>query len=203
MPPGPQLRLLAVNAASLPLDRHGVAQLIAELHPDIVCVHGAPSLLRWRSMCAAIAREAGMVVVSGGRTSGGNLLLSSLGVDVEAVRELASAGRRGPRPPGAALAALRLRGSAFRFVGARQLGSPTDRMRQCAELQTEVDALTPDRPPALFAVAGIRPDSTAWAKLAEGRIALPGGVFVDATFTVDDANEITGGGVRADLTLPT
>ena len=61
----PELRLLTLDAAAF-ADRHAVARAIAGHEPDVAVVHGAPSLLRWRSTCAAVAREAGLVVVGAG-----------------------------------------------------------------------------------------------------------------------------------------
>ena len=87
-------------------DLDGARARISAAEADLVCVHGAPSLLRWRSKCGAVARRAGLVVVGGGRIGGGNLLLSGLGVDFEGTHDLTFGGGRGPRRAGATLAAL-------------------------------------------------------------------------------------------------
>ncbi|SHG59782.1 hypothetical protein SAMN05443575_2346 [Jatrophihabitans endophyticus] len=200
----PSLRLLRVDADALSGDRHALARLIAEARPDVACVHGAPSLLRWRSACAAIAREAGLVVVAGGRTAGGALLLSTLGVDVEVARELGFAPRRrfrGPRPPGAAIAAMRVGGRPFVVAAARLHGDPADRQRQGDELQQALAELGDGRP-ALVSVADPRPDRPASAALAAGRVPLPGGLLVDERIAVVDAAEVPGSGARADVTVP-
>lgn len=204
----PTLRLLSVNARTLPLDRSELAALIAKTRPDVACVHGSPSLLRWRSISAGLARRAGMVVVGGGRTGGGNLVMSTLGVDVLATRDLSFDGFSGVRPPGATLAVLRLRGSEFVFAGAWLLGSPTARLVQARQLQEAIAALVPGVPPTLISAEGSdRPDTAAWQALTENRVAVAGGVFVDGRIGIGDAQELDGAWstcapVRVDLSLP-
>ncbi len=194
----PSLRLLSVNSKLLPLDRAGLARMIADHTPDVACVHGAPSLARWRSISAALARESGLVVVTGGRTSGGNLLLSSLGVDVTATRELSFVATHGVRPPGAALAALRLLGCGF-LVAAARFGSSSH--VHSAELRDAVAALVPDDPPVVLSIDGVGRGSGAAQLLGTDLVAVGGGVFVDARIAVDSADEITIGAVELELTV--
>jgi hypothetical protein len=197
----PSLRLLTVNARTLPLDRAGLAALIEDAQPHVACVHGAPSLLRWRSISAALARQAGMVVVGGGRTGGGNLVLSTLGVDVTATRDLSFAGTRGPRPAGATFSALALLGHEFVFAGARLDGAAGRRRAQAGELQAALDELVLDDRPAIVCAEGAdRPGTSSWDALAEGRTALADGIFVDERITVDEVEE-SNGRVQVDLTL--
>src|SRR3712207_1175105 len=78
------LRVLTYNVRSLRDDGHAVARVIRACEPDVVCVQEAPRFLRWRSRCAALARESGLVVVTGGRTAGGLLLLAHLRLPLRA-----------------------------------------------------------------------------------------------------------------------
>jgi hypothetical protein len=71
------LRLLSIDARAFGRDRVALARAVAAAEVDVACVHGSPHLLRWRSISAAIARRAGLVVVTGGRTAGANLVLST------------------------------------------------------------------------------------------------------------------------------
>lgn len=195
----PSLRLLSVNATIVPLDRAGLARMIADRGPDVACVHGAPSLLRWRSISAAVARNSGLVVVAGGRTAGGNLLLSSLGVDVVATRELSFTGTRGVRPPGAVLAALRLLGSDVVIAGAR-LGRPAS--QQARQLSGAVDALLPaDVPSVLCVDSAGRPDQAARAVLAPNRLVLADQVFIDRRLAVTATTQFDEGATEVELTL--
>lgn len=178
----PTLRLLSVNARSRSLDRAALAALIAQAGPDVACVHGSPSLLRWRSISAALARRAGMVVVGGGRTGGGNLLMSTLGVDVLATRDLRFAGGSGLRPPGATLAVLRAHGSEFVLACARLAG--TAGLEQAGELQAAIAGLVPGDPPVVISAEGSDHSGTALQALAQGRVAAHAGLFVDTRIGV-------------------
>jgi endonuclease/exonuclease/phosphatase family metal-dependent hydrolase len=190
-PVSTSLRLLSVDARSFGRDRGALAKAISAAAPDVVCLHRSPHLLRWRSISAAIARRAGLVVVTGGRTAGANLLLSGLGVDVSAVRDVRLPGR--PGSAGAALAALRLRGTEFVLVAASLAGTAPDRLTQAQQLEAAIDRLAPGSPPAIISVDGAeRPGSPAWQALMGNRVAVSGRVVVDARIAVDEAVEIAG-----------
>ena len=219
----PTLRFLAVDAcrARLPRPRSDVgklAELIAVCEPDLVCVHGSPAGPRWRTVSGTLARQAGLVVVGGGRSAGGNLLLSNLAVDVVATREVSLdlAVRRRldlHRSPGAALAVLR-RGRAsraFAVAAARLVADPAAGAAQAAALERALTELATDDLPTVLSVTASSPGAHLSAAvadtLAQSRTVLPGGVFVDdriATETVqqlDVAPEAVAA-VLAELTLP-
>lgn len=189
----PTLRFLSVNAARLPLDRAGVARLIEADAPDVVAVHGAPSALRWRSKCGALARQAGLVVVDGGRSGGGTLLLSSLGVDVEATRTLRFAGARGGRPAGAVVAVLRHRGRPFALAAGRLSGDAVRRGEQASELQAVLADVAVGDPPAVLSVDGAGGSGTAASqRLAGKRTCVAAGVFVDDRIVVEASRQVAG-----------
>jgi endonuclease/exonuclease/phosphatase family metal-dependent hydrolase len=71
------VRLLAYNVRSLRDGRHGAPAVVRACDADLVCVQEAPRFWRWRARCAAFAREAGLVVLTGGRTAAGTLLLGA------------------------------------------------------------------------------------------------------------------------------
>jgi endonuclease/exonuclease/phosphatase family metal-dependent hydrolase len=187
----PSLRLLSIDARSFGRDRAALARAIASAEIDVACVHGAPHLLRWRSICAAIGRRSGLVVATGGRLAGSNLLLSTLGVDVTAVRDLRFTGTSGLTPPGAALAALRLRGADFVLTSASLAGNAAERLAQARELQAAIDGLVPGRPPAVISAEGAdRPGTAAWQALVENGVGVAGRIFVDGSLDVDEAVEV-------------
>jgi hypothetical protein len=165
----------------------------------VVCVHGGPHLLRWRSICAALARRAGLVVVTGGRTAGANLLLSTLGVDVTAVRDVRLPGGSA----GAALAALRLRGADVLVVSATLVCNSADRVVQARELQAAIGALVPGNPPVIVSAEGSdRPGTAAWQVLVDERVGVAGRVFVDGRLSVGAATELPSrGGPTAPLVI--
>ncbi len=78
------LRLMTWNIRSLRDDRAAVVQILRTCAPDVLFVQEAPRFLRAQSKLAALAREAGLVVASGGRASAGIGLLTTLRVDVDA-----------------------------------------------------------------------------------------------------------------------
>ncbi len=188
------LRLLSIDARTFGRDRAALAKVISAAGVDVACVHGSPHLLRWRSISAALGRRAGLVVVTGGRQAGANLLLSTLGVDVSAVRDVRLTGGSRLTPPGAALAALRLRGADFVLVAASLAGNAAVRLAQTRELQAAIGGLVPGDPPAIISAVGPdRPGTAAWQSLVENRVGVAGRFFVDGRVGVDEASEVAGG----------
>jgi hypothetical protein len=102
------LRVLSYDVGAQRADPDALARTVRESKPDVVCLQRVPHRLRWRSKCAALARVSGLVVVSGGRFAGANLIMSTLSVDVEAVDDV----------PIAAVAQLRFRGTEFTVAAA-------------------------------------------------------------------------------------
>lgn len=106
------VRVLSYNVRSMRDDRAALARVIRACAPDVVCVQEAPRFLRWRKHAARLARESGLVVVTGGATASGPLILASLRARVERTEDVLL-----PRTPG-----LHQRGFAtavLRFGGAR------------------------------------------------------------------------------------
>jgi len=205
----PTIRVLSVDARTTGSDQDGLARLISDHDPDAVCVHNAPQLGRWRQKVARLARESGRVVVAAdGRRGGGNLLLSTLGVD--AVTTGCARFRSDSRlaPPGAALALLRVDGREFVLTAATLVGNAAERLGQAAELQAAIERLVPGAPPAIVSALGTdRPGTAAWQAVADGRVAVGGRFFVDERIDVGEAQQLGKGqplgpsAVLATLTL--
>src|SRR5262249_3147036 len=111
------LRLLTYNVRSLRDDAGAVSRGIRAARPDVACIQEAPRFLRWRAKRAALARLARMVIVSGGRYAGANLLLSTLAVDVVATHHVLLSRNRGYHQRGVAMALLRYSGALFGVAG--------------------------------------------------------------------------------------
>lgn len=106
------VRVLSYNVRSMRDDRRALARVIRACAPDVVCVQEAPRFFRWRKHAARLAHASGLVVVGGGATASGPLVLASLRARVERTEDLLL-----PRTPG-----LHQRGLAtavLRFGGAR------------------------------------------------------------------------------------
>ncbi len=158
---------MSFNIRALLDDGEAVSRVIRAAAPDVVCIQEAPRFLRWRSRCAALARRSGMVVVGGGRLAGSNLILSTLGVDVEQTHDILFTRDPKLHLRGTALAILRVRGARVAVAGTHLDLEEGPRLRHVGELHATLDRLVPAGVPAV--VAGdmnALPDSAVWAALA-------------------------------------
>jgi endonuclease/exonuclease/phosphatase family metal-dependent hydrolase len=89
------VRVLSYNVRSMRDDRAALARVIRACAPDVVCVQEAPRFFRWRKHAAWLAAHSGLVVVTGGATASGPLILSSLRAHVERAEDVLL-----PRTPG-------------------------------------------------------------------------------------------------------
>lgn len=111
------LRVLSYNIRSLRDDPAAVARVMRGLRPDVVIVQEAPRFLRWRSTCAAVARRAGLIWVSGGRVAGANLVLTTLAVTTVDRFDIPFTKKPKLHHRGAAAAVLELAGQRFAVAG--------------------------------------------------------------------------------------
>lgn len=162
------LRLLSYNVRSLRDDSAAVARVIRDATPDVVCVQEAPRFLRWRSKCASLARRSGLVVVTGGRRPGANLLLSALGVDVLATEELRFSKDPRLHQRGAAIAVLAKGGERFAVAGTHLDLAAEPRLRHVGELRRRSDEFVPAGVPLIVAGdVNEKPGEPAWRALAD------------------------------------
>ncbi|HEX6233007.1 MAG TPA: endonuclease/exonuclease/phosphatase family protein [Jiangellaceae bacterium] len=82
-----KLRVVTYNVRSLRDDRAAVIRVLRELDADVVCIQEAPRFFRWRSKCAALARESGLLYAGGGRTANGVAMLAAHRVDMSSLIE--------------------------------------------------------------------------------------------------------------------
>jgi endonuclease/exonuclease/phosphatase family metal-dependent hydrolase len=158
------LRVMTYNVRSLRDDAPAVSRVIMDAAPEVACIQEAPRFLRWRSKCAALARRAGMVIVTGGRDAGANLVLSTLGVDVVATRDVLLSHNRGYHQRGVAMAALRYRGASFAVVGTHLDGQ--SQAHQIAEVHRALDAFAPGVPSIVAGDINASPGMPGWQQLA-------------------------------------
>ena len=157
------MRLMTWNVGSLRDDAAGVARVIRLLGPDVVLVQEAPRLWRWRSACARLARESGMVVVTGGRPAAGNLVLCAMRVGVQSSRDLLLPKRRPLHRRGAATAVLEVGGRRLTVLGTQLDRDPVVRLDSAHRLrQTSCDVLAAD--------VNEEPGGAAWAVLSAGML---------------------------------
>ena len=166
----PSLRLLTYNVRSMRDDRDALGRVIRSAEPDVVLVQESPRFARWRSLCAELARRSNLVVVSGGRPAGSNLILSTLGIDVVSHAEVLFT--RDPRlhRRGTAIATLTKGGARFAVAGIHLDLVEQPRLRHVGELEQALAAHVDDDVPVVVAgdVNDV-PGSPVWQALAKNR----------------------------------
>ncbi len=166
----PIIRLLSYNVRSMRDDRAALGRVIRSAEPDVVLVQEAPRFLRWRSLCAELARRSNLVVAGGGRGAAANLILCSLSVDVQASDDVLFS--RDPRlhQRGTAIAVLRYRGASFAVAGVHLDLAAQPRLRHVSELESAIAARVPaDVPTVVGGDMNDVPGSATWAALNETR----------------------------------
>jgi len=82
------IRVLSYNVRSLRDDEAALARVIRACAPDLALIQEAPRFFRWRKAAARLARNTELVWVTGGATTTGPMILSSLRVHVERAEDL-------------------------------------------------------------------------------------------------------------------
>lgn len=186
------LRLMTYNIHALRDDPEAVMRVVRAAEPDVVCIQEAPRFLRWRSHAAALARRSGLIMVTGGRPAAGNLLLSSLAVDLHRSWDVRLSVEPGLHRRGAAIALLAKGGRRFAVAGTHLDLREAPRLRHVQELEQVLAALVPDGTPTVLAGdMNARPGSATWDALTAGRIdvAVAGGTAAGDTFSAANPHE--------------
>lgn len=161
------LRLLSYNVRSLRDDSVAVARVIRDIAPQVAIIQEAPRFLRWRSECAGLARRAGLVWVTGGRSTGANLILSSLAVDTVSRHEITFTKQPKLHQRGAALAVLRLAGTEFAVAGTHLDLVESARLLHLDELAVAIADQLPDVPAIVGGDMNAVPGSRTWQRLQD------------------------------------
>ncbi|WP_151772872.1 endonuclease/exonuclease/phosphatase family protein [Streptomyces abyssomicinicus] len=82
------VRALSYNVRSMRDDTAALARVIRACAPDVVLVQEAPRFVGWRKRLARLARESGLVVLSGGAPAAGPALLCSVRAVVERTEDV-------------------------------------------------------------------------------------------------------------------
>jgi endonuclease/exonuclease/phosphatase family metal-dependent hydrolase len=160
-----ELRVLSYNVRSLRDDAQAVSTVIRACEPDVVCIQEAPRFLRWRSKCAALARESGLVVVTGGRPAGAMLLLASLRVRVVHAQDILLSRKKGLHQRGIALATLELGGAQFSLGSIHLDLEASERRRHVDEIVQRASSC--QAPVIVAGDINEEPDGPAWRALAQ------------------------------------
>ncbi|WP_241192334.1 endonuclease/exonuclease/phosphatase family protein, partial [Streptomyces sp. ADI96-02] len=178
------IRVLSYNVRSMRDDTAALARVIRACAPDLVLVQEAPRFLRWRKAAARLAKRSELVVLTGGATAAGPLLLCSLRVTVERTEDVLLPLTPGLHRRGFATAVVRIGGARLGVLSCHLSLQRDERLAQADLLLERLAAMDVEH-----AVAGGDlndvPTGAAFARLAgrlqDGRAVRPWGG--DATFT--------------------
>ncbi|MQA05506.1 MAG: hypothetical protein GEV07_23235 [Streptosporangiales bacterium] len=117
-----RVRLATVQLRGLLRGGADVAASLGALDADVVCVQGTPRWVRWRTRCAALARRAGLVYVTGGGSASGTMLLCSPRAFVAHREDFPLPGIAQPAGRSLAIAVFSFTGGQQLVVGSVRLG---------------------------------------------------------------------------------
>ncbi|MFE0580461.1 MULTISPECIES: endonuclease/exonuclease/phosphatase family protein [unclassified Streptomyces] len=135
------IRVLSYNIRSLRDDEEALVRVIRACEPDLVLVQEAPRFFRWRKHAARLAARCDLVVLGGGATATGPLLLCSLRVFVERTQDVLLPHRPGLHRRGLATAVVRIGGVRLGVVSAHLSLDRAERRDQADLLLDRLAAL--------------------------------------------------------------
>ncbi|MCX4449593.1 endonuclease/exonuclease/phosphatase family protein [Streptomyces sp. NPDC087866] len=135
------IRVLSYNIRSMRDDRAALARVIRACAPDLVLVQEAPRFFRWRKYAARLAAATDLVILGGGATAAGPLLLCSLRATVERTEDILLPRTPGQHRRGFATAVVRFAGARLGVVSCHLSLQRQERAAQAERLTTTVDAL--------------------------------------------------------------
>ncbi|MEU6930200.1 endonuclease/exonuclease/phosphatase family protein [Streptomyces sp. NPDC046374] len=135
------VRVLSYNIRSMRDDEDALARVIRACAPDLVFVQEAPRFFRWRKHAARLAAKSELVVLSGGATAAGPMLLCSLRATVERTEDVLLPLTPGLHRRGLATAVVRLGGARVGLVSCHLSLRADERYAQAALVLDRVAAL--------------------------------------------------------------
>ncbi|AXI77128.1 endonuclease/exonuclease/phosphatase family protein [Peterkaempfera bronchialis] len=164
---GERVRVLSYNLRSLRDDRAALARVVRACDPDLLCLQESPRFWRPAQQAARLAHSTGTVVLSGGRSASGPLLLGKVRTAVLRTGDLLLPRTPGLHQRGFATAVVRIgRAAPFSVTSCHLSLDPAERRQQASLL---LDHLAGQGVP--YGVVGgdfnEHPDGPAWRLLAE------------------------------------
>ncbi|MEV0490291.1 endonuclease/exonuclease/phosphatase family protein [Streptomyces atratus] len=135
------IRVLSYNIRSMRDDREALARVIRACAPDLVFVQEAPRFFRWRKRAAWLAAHTDLVVLSGGATAAGPLLLCSLRATVERTEDVLLPRTPGLHRRGFATAVVRIAGTRIGLLSCHLSLRHEERVVQADLLLDRLDAM--------------------------------------------------------------
>ncbi|MET9813809.1 endonuclease/exonuclease/phosphatase family protein [Streptomyces sp. NPDC006355] len=160
------IRVLSYNIRSMRDDTDALARVIRACAPDLVLIQEAPRFFRWRKKLARLARTSDLVVVTGGATTTGPAILSSLRASVERTEDVLLPRTPGLHRRGFATAVVRIAGTRLGVLSCHLSLQKDERHDQAGVLLDRLAGLGVEH-----AIAGgdlnERPDGPAFRLLAD------------------------------------
>ncbi|MEU9983018.1 endonuclease/exonuclease/phosphatase family protein [Streptomyces sp. NPDC050856] len=162
------IRVLSYNIRSMRDDEDALARVIRACAPDLVFVQEAPRFFRWRKHAARLAAKSGLVVLTGGATASGPLLLCSLRVTAEHTEDVLLPLTPGLHRRGLATAVVRIGSVRLGLISCHLGLRAEERRAQAGLLLERVAALAALGAPHTVAAGDIneRPGGPAFGRLA-------------------------------------
>ncbi|WP_329194612.1 MULTISPECIES: endonuclease/exonuclease/phosphatase family protein [unclassified Streptomyces] len=160
------IRVLSYNVRSLRDDEEALVRVIRACEPDLVFVQEAPLFFRWRKHAARLAAKCDLVVLSGGGSAAGPLLLCSLRAFVERTEDVLLPLTPGLHRRGFATAVVRF-GTAVR-VGVLSAHLSLDAGERAAQAEALLERVRSLDTPYAIAAGDVNetPDGAAFRRLA-------------------------------------
>jgi endonuclease/exonuclease/phosphatase family metal-dependent hydrolase len=185
----PDVRVVSYNIHSLRDDVAELAAVVRGLDPDVLIVQEAPRRFRWRTKCARLAHDFGLVYAVGGLPSLGNLILTNLRVRVHDTWSMQFPLTPGRHMRGAAFARCSVERVPFTVVGSHLSIDAAERPGQATLLKKALSDV--DAPVVFGADLNENSGGAAWRTLADGLVdvAQRAGLADRATFSCADPRE--------------
>ncbi|WP_438294283.1 endonuclease/exonuclease/phosphatase family protein [Streptomyces sp. HUAS TT7] len=159
------IRVLSYNIRSMRDDNAALARVIRACEPDLVLVQEAPRFFRWRKAAARLAAATDLVILSGGATAAGPMLLCSLRATVERTEDVLLPLTPGLHRRGFATAVVRIGGARIGVLSAHLSLQAAERYEQAGALLDRLAGMGVDH-----AIAGgdlnERPGGRSFGRLA-------------------------------------
>ncbi|MGW7367738.1 endonuclease/exonuclease/phosphatase family protein [Streptomyces sp. NPDC054841] len=163
----PIVRVLSYNIRSMRDDEDALARVIRACRPDLVFVQEAPRFFRWRKHAARLAAKSELVMLSGGATASGPLLLCSLRATLERTEDVLLPLTPGLHRRGFATAVVRIGGARIGLLSCHLSLRSDERYAQAGMLLDRLEGM--DVPYAVAAGdINDRPDGRSFRRLAAG-----------------------------------
>ncbi|MFJ6698710.1 endonuclease/exonuclease/phosphatase family protein [Streptomyces sp. NPDC091272] len=162
------VRVLSYNIRSMRDDRDALARVVRACAPDLVLIQEAPRFFRWRKKAAWLAAHSDLVVLGGGATAAGPLLLCSLRATVERTEDVLLPRTPGLHQRGFATAVVRIGGARLGVLSCHLSLQAEERYAQAGLLLERVEQMRAAGVPHVIAGGDLndRPEGRSFGLLA-------------------------------------